>query len=748
MKTTSDTRRPSGGSTTNVPARSPVKILRGGPRRGLRIGIQGRLMASFAIILLLAGVSSVVSWLSFGNTRQLVGEIATESLPSIIGQMELAMDGTALAAQAPVLAASRNGAELATTEDRLDSLIESARSRLAQIASNSTNDAAFDDLSARLDDIVARRKTLQELTEARLALEKQRGDLTLDMVYAYADLSDYLSPLIEVIDIDVSRGISRVAGGNGDAAGPLKETIAFSQLLADIRANVNLAFGMLTAAIAVPEGDAMDEIRNKWNWAELRITDALAKLPDNDDGTKIRALAKSLLAYGGGENGVFALRETEWSNQAQTQKTLNATLASSEQLGTSIAQLVGTKRTEIGAKADNTLQQVARDQQIIAIIGGAVLVVSLLVLVFYVRGNLIKRLLRVIAGLRKVANGDLDIEVTDNGRDEIGIMAEILRQFRTTAIAARDAEGQLTREREIAEADRRTAMLALADAFEASISTVARHVSDEAENIQATSNHVRDRAEIASGNATGVAGASEEISINMASVSHATQALSDRVRDTGERARQSLNAAQNAVDAAIKTNETMRELETGANEIGEILSLIQDIAAQTNLLALNATIEAARAGDAGKGFAVVASEVKNLANQTGIATDRIARRVTGIQTTTGVAVQAIATIGQSISGIHDTVNEMSQAVGEQQNFVTEIASNVEQSAVAAQEMNSTISQVSSSADENLSAMEDLQQATNRLRHQSDDLSARVREFLNSIRNDHSANAKTSPNSAL
>jgi methyl-accepting chemotaxis protein len=192
----------------------------------------------------------------------------------------------------------------------------------------------------------------------------------------------------------------------------------------------------------------------------------------------------------------------------------------------------------------------------------------------------------------------------------------------------------------------------------------------------------------------------------------------------------------------------MRELETGANEIGEILSLIQDIAAQTNLLALNATIEAARAGDAGKGFAVVASEVKNLANQTGIATDRIARRVTGIQTTTGVAVQAIATIGQSISGIHDTVNEMSQAVGEQQNFVTEIASNVEQSAVAAQEMNSTISQVSSSADENLSAMEDLQQATNRLRHQSDDLSARVREFLNSIRNDHSANAKTSPNSAL
>jgi methyl-accepting chemotaxis protein len=234
----------------------------------------------------------------------------------------------------------------------------------------------------------------------------------------------------------------------------------------------------------------------------------------------------------------------------------------------------------------------------------------------------------------------------------------------------------------------------------------------------------------------------------MASVSDAAKSLSERVRDTGLRAQQSVNAATNAVDAARQTSETMHELETGAQEIGEILNLIQDIAAQTNLLALNATIEAARAGDAGKGFAVVAQEVKNLANQTGTATDRIAQRITGIQTTTGIAVQAIATIRDSITGIHETVGEMSAAVDEQQEFVSEIASNVEQSATAANEMNTTIAQVSTAADDNLKAVDGLRQATDRLRHQSDDLGKRVRDFLDSIRSEQATTTRQQNNKTI
>lgn len=755
-------------------------------KRRAGLGIQGRLMASFALILVLAGISSAVSWVSFGNSRDLVADITTNSLPSIIRQMELATNGVGLAAQAPVLAASRDAEELALTEARLDQLIADARSRLDEITQANPDsiiiDLAADDgdagtadaapadetadgsagdensgtaetttpepqlvdaiviLTEHLDNIVTGRENLHELTNQRLEIEKQRGDLTLDMVFAYGDLSEFLNPLVEVVDIDVDRGISRVANGNTDAASKLEETIGFSQLIAEIRANVNLAFGMLTAAIAVPEGEAMDEVRNQWSWAELRITDALEELPDNDDGTQIRELASALLAFGKGSNSVFDLREAEWDNQYQTERTLDATLATAEALSNSIALMVDTKRTEVDANAADALSQVVWDQQLIAIISAAVLIISLAIMIFYVRGNLINRLLRVIDGMRKVANGDLSTEVKDTGRDEIGRMAEILGQFRETSLAAQQAEEKVARERQQAETKRRQDMLDLADAFEASIMQVAQGVAREAENIQATSNQVRERAEVASSNATGVAGASEEISINMASVSDAAQSLSDRVRDTGQRAQKSVGAATSAVEAAQRTNATMHELETGAQEIGEILNLIQDIAAQTNLLALNATIEAARAGEAGKGFAVVAQEVKNLANQTGSATDRIAERINEIQSTTGVAVQAIAGIRDSITGIHETVGEMSYAVSEQQEFVAEIASNVEQSATAAGEMNGTIAQVSTAADDNLQAVDGLREATDRLRSQSDDLGARVRDFLTSIRSEQPANS--------
>ena len=95
-----------------------------------------------------------------------------------------------------------------------------------------------------------------------------------------------------------------------------------------------------------------------------------------------------------------------------------------------------------------------------------------------------------------------------------------------------------------------------------------------------------------------------------------------------------------------------------AQNIGNVVKLIRDIAGQTNLLALNATIEAARAGEAGRGFAVVASEVKSLAAQTEKATEDISSQILKVQNATAKAVESIA----QITGRMHEINNYTTAV--------------------------------------------------------------------------------------
>jgi methyl-accepting chemotaxis protein len=170
--------------------------------------------------------------------------------------------------------------------------------------------------------------------------------------------------------------------------------------------------------------------------------------------------------------------------------------------------------------------------------------------------------------------------------------------------------------------------------------------------------------------------AAEQTALNMQSGAAATEQLASSVREIGQQASRSADVARHALESSQRTKESVNGLAEQAKQIGDVVDLIERIAAQTNLLALNATIEAARAGEMGKGFAVVAQEVKTLANQTAKATTEIGSRIGAIQEATQRSVSDIDNIGRIMEDLSVIATAIAAAVEEQAAVTSEIAVNV------------------------------------------------------------------------
>jgi methyl-accepting chemotaxis protein len=188
-----------------------------------------------------------------------------------------------------------------------------------------------------------------------------------------------------------------------------------------------------------------------------------------------------------------------------------------------------------------------------------------------------------------------------------------------------------------------------------------------------------------------------------------------------------------AVVKARSTNETMVQLSAAADKIGQVISLISDIAGQTNLLALNATIESARAGEAGRGFAVVAAEVKALAGQTGKATEEIGQQIVAMQEISRQSVAAITEIQATINEIDSVSSAISAAVEQQSATTREISRSTGEAAIGTRDVTHHITDVQREASETGEAANQVVNASGELGRQAEHLRKQVDSFLATLR---------------
>ncbi|WP_168192881.1 methyl-accepting chemotaxis protein [Undibacter mobilis] len=366
----------------------------------------------------------------------------------------------------------------------------------------------------------------------------------------------------------------------------------------------------------------------------------------------------------------------EWANTEQgfeaSQAQLSQAFRNVEPLLTGILKDVEAAVAELDRRAEE-IEEGAKLQLMAAMLIIAVVVGGLCVTL----GRSVSRPVKsLIPELHKIAGGQFNIKLDSLGRrDEIGDISRAVD--------------------EMASKVRETVSIVVASGREVANATT----------------------EISTGT-TDLSHRTEEQAASLEETSAAMEEMSATVRRNAENAQNASASASRTRDVAThgakianKAVEAMARIEQSSHKIGDIITVIDEIARQTNLLALNAAVEAARAGEAGRGFAVVASEVRSLAQRSSQAAKDIKELITN---STGLVSEGVDLVNQAGASL----NEIAGSVDEAVRLVAEIAAASREQASGIEDINKALMQMDQATQENSALVEENAAVAKTLEHQA------------------------------
>lgn len=354
----------------------------------------------------------------------------------------------------------------------------------------------------------------------------------------------------------------------------------------------------------------------------------------------------------------------------------------------------------------NLAQQASQEieQSYLACVKITIISLILVTLFSILLGALISR--SISSPLRKLtdlisnyAKGDLSQSLENHNKDEVGQLSTSIHMM----------------------ADNLRQLIARITASSENVAASSQEISASTEQIANTSNTQAE-------SASTITELFKELSAAIDSVAVSASGAAELSNLTVDMAQQGGKIVSDSKASMHEVSQSMNKLEADSQRIGEIISVIDDIANQTNLLALNAAIEAARAGDQGKGFAVVADEVRKLAERSIDATKQISSIIKVMQKNTQISVKAVTqSVTQSVQ-TEDAFQKIVHVVNDSAIKVNEIAAACEEEAAQANEVMFAVESIAAASQESAAASEETAATSHSLAQLAEELNTAASVF--------------------